>query len=73
VKYGYPQFDIVAMAWSAPHVAVRSAHKVVGLLTVVVTVVNLVRIWHVLPAATPQPLVRSQPPLASAAAAGGRG
>lgn len=45
VRYGFPMWDIVAVQQSTLQVAVRSLHKVVGLLTFMATVVSAARLW----------------------------
>ncbi len=49
VKYGYPQWDIVAVQNSSLQVAIRSFHKVLGLMTLMTAVVALVRCYRALP------------------------
>lgn len=49
VKYGYPQWDIVAVQNSSLQVAVRSFHKVLGLMTLMTAVVAVVRCYRALP------------------------
>lgn len=49
MRYGFPQFDIVAVQHSSLQVAVRSLHKVFGLVTYMTTVVALARLWHATP------------------------
>lgn len=50
VRYGYPQWDIVAVQNSSLQVAIRSFHKVLGLLTLMTAVVSVVRCYRILPA-----------------------
>jgi cytochrome c oxidase assembly protein subunit 15 len=50
VKYGYPQFDIMAVQQSSLQIAVRSLHKVVGLVTFMTVVVSVVRAARAVPA-----------------------
>ncbi len=66
VRYGFPQWDIVAVQQSSLQVAVRSLHKALGLLTLLSAVVAVVRLWHLLPARTtreslPQPVSLAAP------------
>ncbi len=53
VKYGFPQWDIVAVQNSSLQVAVRSFHKVLGLMTLMTAVVGLVRCYRALPVSLP--------------------
>lgn len=55
VKYGFPQWGLVAVQQSPLQVAVRSLHKVIGLLTFMTAVVALVRSWSLLPQRTSAP------------------
>ncbi|MBI1345417.1 hypothetical protein GC163_03930 [bacterium] len=58
LKYGFPQWSVVAIQQSPWQVSVRSLHKVFGLMTFMTTVLAVVRTWHLLPAAqavTPSP------------------
>ncbi|MDZ4686395.1 MAG: hypothetical protein SH850_15105, partial [Planctomycetaceae bacterium] len=50
VRYGFPQWGIVAVQQSPLQVSIRSLHKVVGLLTFMTAVVALVRTAALLPA-----------------------
>ncbi len=61
VKYGYPQWNIMAVQQSSLQVAVRSLHKVIGLLTVMTTFVAIARIWRRLPARSSVPVGLSLP------------
>ncbi len=54
VRYGFPDWGIVAVQQSTFQVAVRSLHKVLGLLTFMTTVVAAARLWHALPAGKPR-------------------
>ncbi|OYW15965.1 MAG: hypothetical protein B7Z55_14440, partial [Planctomycetales bacterium 12-60-4] len=45
----FPQWGIVAVQQSSFQVAVRSLHKVLGLITFMATVVAIARVWHALP------------------------
>ncbi|MDX1967641.1 MAG: COX15/CtaA family protein [Planctomycetaceae bacterium] len=49
VRYGFPEWGIMAVQQSPLQVAVRSLHKVLGLLTYMSTVVALARLWHASP------------------------
>lgn len=49
VRYGFPQWGIVAVQQSPLQVSIRSLHKVVGLLTFMTAVVALVRTAALLP------------------------
>ncbi len=49
VRYGYPQWDMVAVQNSSLQVAIRSFHKVLGLMTLMTAVVSLVRCYRALP------------------------
>lgn len=49
VRYGFPQWGIVAVQQSSLQVSVRSLHKVLGLLTFMTTVLAVVRTWYLLP------------------------
>jgi cytochrome c oxidase assembly protein subunit 15 len=49
VRYGFPQWGIVAVQQSPLQVSIRSLHKVVGLLTFMTTVVAAVRTAALLP------------------------
>jgi heme a synthase len=46
VKYGYPQFGIVASPTSVWPIVIRSAHMVLGLLTIVMTFLATVRAFQ---------------------------
>ena len=50
VKYGFPQWDIVAVQNSSLQVAIRSFHKVLGLMTLMTAFVAAVRCYRALPA-----------------------
>jgi len=63
VRYGFPQWGVVAVQQSSLQVAVRSLHKVVGLLTFMTTVLAVVRTWHLLPATASTPAQLSRPVL----------
>ena len=52
VRYGFPQWGIVAVQQSSVQIAVRSVHKVLGLLTFMATVVALARVWQLRPSIT---------------------
>ncbi len=49
VKYGFPEWDIVAVQNSSLQVAIRSLHKVLGLMTLMTAVVAVVRSYRALP------------------------
>jgi heme a synthase len=49
VRYGFPDWGIIAVQQSLTQVAVRSLHKVLGLLTFMLTVVALARVWQAYP------------------------
>lgn len=68
VKYGFPQWNVMAVQQSSLQVAVRSLHKVLGLLTVMTTVVAIARIWRRLPA---RKMVAAPLSLAGGVTAGG--
>lgn len=59
VKYGYPQWDIMAVQHSSLQVAVRSFHKVLGLMTLMTAFVAMVRCYRALPAAWSVPMSSS--------------
>lgn len=59
VKYGFPQWDIVAVQNSSLQVAIRSFHKVLGLLTLMTAFVALVRCYRVLPVSLSTSVPRS--------------
>lgn len=65
VRYGFPQWDIMAVQQSSPQVAVRSLHKVLGLLTFMATVVTVVRVWK-LQAPAPRSAVSLAGPITAA-------
>lgn len=69
VKYGFPQWDMVAVQNSSLQVAIRSFHKVLGLLTLMTTVVAVVRCSRALPRPLTLPVTQSltSPPLAGSA------
>jgi heme a synthase len=54
VRYGFPQWGIVAVQQSPLQVSIRSLHKVVGLLTFMTTVVAVVRTAALLPSRKPE-------------------
>lgn len=56
VKYGFPQWDLVAVQNSSLQVAVRSFHKVLGLLTLMTAFVSLVRCCRALPKSLSLPI-----------------
>lgn len=49
VRYGFPMWNIVAVQQSTLQVAVRSLHKIIGLLTFMATVVSIARLWGLRP------------------------
>lgn len=61
VRFGFPQWNIVAVQQSSLNTAVRSLHKVVGLLTFMTAVVAEVRTLAVLPHRSPSPADVSAP------------
>ncbi len=61
VRYGFPQWGIVAVQQSSLQVAIRSLHKVLGLLTYMSTVVALARLWQALPRRGIDPAPRQTP------------
>jgi heme a synthase len=63
VRYGFPQWGIVAVQQSPLQVSIRSLHKVVGLLTFMTAVVSLVRAAALLPVRATQTVDVSAPAL----------
>lgn len=62
VKYGFPQWDLVAVQNSSLQVAVRSFHKVLGLLTLMTAFVSVVRCYRVLPKSLALPITSGLTP-----------
>jgi len=61
VRYGYPQFEIMAVQQSSLQTAVRSLHKVVGTIAFMGVMLTLYRAWCFLPATARQTEMASAP------------
>ncbi|HET6425302.1 MAG TPA: COX15/CtaA family protein [Planctomycetaceae bacterium] len=62
VKYGFPQWDLVAVQNSSLQVAIRSFHKVLGLLTLMTAFVAVVRCGRAVPRSLRLPVAGSLTP-----------
>ena len=49
VRYGFPAWNLMAIQNTTVQVAVRSLHKVLGILAFMTTIVAVVRLWFLLP------------------------